>query len=588
MNTKRTAFVTLLLGIAASLLGSAQARADGPLKLKGAPAVSPATLVPGKDATVTVEVSAAKEAAKVVLLQIRLGAQVIGSLAGESLGADKTGKYAVKIMVPADATGSVTLAIWGQGLLIGNVTTRVGGAAPAVVLDNRSMAAASAANLPKIEMPAGQVRSLAVDASVMAGSSAQGTVTLEAPARVTGTEVSLTSSSPAASVPQNVRVAGGSTTATFPIMAVPGGAPGNVTISAVVAGPGGVAKLATLRVWGVEQVERVRLSPERCPLFPRGGGGPVRPLAPGEECEVFVVLDRHAGQGGAQVKLSSSRADVTVPASVVVGPSPDAQPSQTSFLVRVAPGAGGGSATITAVADRPGGVPKQVTLALADPPAGQVIALDLPGVVEPGLTYNGIVRLDGPAGPGGVSVVLNCSSPAITVPSSVSVPAGALNAGFTARIGPTPAGLVTLSAARSGPGNAVASLRVKVGVNQVTEVRFPTGAFGAPVVVQWNPKADDSEHSSAPVTVSGTIALEAPAGPGGVSVALAANEAVTGVSVPASVLVPAGQSTAAFTATVGIQRKGPRGSRSSAPITAVRSGQPASEAKTVNLPIVWN
>lgn len=40
MNTKRAAFVTLLLGIAASLLWPAQAQADGPLTLKGAPAVS--------------------------------------------------------------------------------------------------------------------------------------------------------------------------------------------------------------------------------------------------------------------------------------------------------------------------------------------------------------------------------------------------------------------------------------------------------------------------------------------------------------------------------------------------------------------
>jgi hypothetical protein len=438
--------------------------------------------------------------------------------------------------------------------------------------------------------PAEQVRSLGVDASVRAGSSTQGSITLEAPARSTGTEVRLTSSSPAVTVPQSVRVAGGSTAATFEMMAVPGGAPGNVTISAAVAGAGGVAKAATIWVWGVEQVWSLVKSYNGCPRPVRLGEGQStsgQPLAPGDECEVIVRLDNSAG-GGARVNLSSSRADVTVPASVVVGPSPGAQPSQTSFLVRVAPGAGGGSATITAVADRPGGVPKQVTLTLAEPPAGQVRALYVPSVVEPGLTYNGTVYLDGPAGPGGVSVVLNSSSPAVTVPSTVNVGAGASSAGFTARIGPTPAGLVTLSAARSGPGNAVASLRVKVGVNQITEVRFATGAFGAPVVVQWNPKADDPEHSSAPVTVSGTIALEADAGPGGASVALTANEAVYGVSVPASVLVPAGQSTAAFTATVGTQRKGPRGSRSSAPITAVRSGQPASAATTVNLPIVWN
>jgi trimeric autotransporter adhesin len=672
MNTKRAAFVTLLLGIAASLLGSAQARADEPLTLKGAPAVSPATLLPGKDATVTIEVSTAMKSAKVVQLQIRLGTQVIGTLTGESLGANKTGKYDVKIAVPADASGSVTLAIWGQGLLIGNVKTRVGGAAPAVVLDNRSMAAASAATLPKIEMPAGQVRSLAVDASVMAGSSAQGTVTLEAPARYTGTEVSLTSSSPAASVPQNVRVAGGSTTATFPVMAVPGGAPGNVTISAVVAGPGGVAKLATLRVWGVEQVRSVVKISDSCPVRDFGGA---RPLVAGDACEVSLTLDSQTGEGGARVNLSSSRADVNVPASVAISP----QSWGPHFMVTVAPGAGGGSATITAVADRPGGVPKYLTLALADSPTGQaqVNSLLLLEVVEPGLTYNWSVGLDGPAGPGGVSVVLNSSSPAVTVPSTVSVPEGALKAGFTARIGTVPpAGDVTLSAARSGSGNSVVSRRLKLRVIQVAEVQLyasvvegksspasvkldaytsfditvnlsssnaaavvpasvtipangvqaqfsVSAAPGAqpgtatisavrsgpgnvpkeaslsirlnqvwrltfnPSEVLWKPKPDDGQHSSAPLPITGTVELDAPAGPGGVSVVLTANEGAYGVSVPASVLVPAGQSRVDFTATVGTQREGQGGSRSSVPITAVRSGQPASEAKTGNLSIVW-
>ncbi len=560
MNTKRAAFVTSLLAIAAALLLPAPARADGPVTLKRAPALSQATLAPGKEATVTVEVSTSKEAAKVVSLQIRLGNQVIGTLAGEPLGANKTGKYDVKIAVPADASGSVTLAIWGQGLLIGNVTTRVGGAGPVVPLGDKPMvaSAATAFKIDKIEMPAEQVRSLGVDASVMAGSSAQGTVTLEAPARVAGTGVSLTSSSPAVSVPQSVMVAGGSTAATFEMMAVPGGALGNVTISAAVAGAGGVAKAATIRVWGVEQVRSVVRVPANCPVI-EGGQGGARPLGAGDECEVSLGLDSRTGGSGARVNLSSSRADVAVPASVAIGPGLLTR----SFLVRVAPGASGGSVTIAAVADRPGGVPKELTLTLADPPTGQVTAISgfpsNPSVFEPGLTYNGGVVLDAPAGPGGVSVVLNSSSPAVTVPSTVTVPAGASRATFTARIGTAGAG--TLSAARSGSGNAVVSRSYEVRVIRIASLllyntAFVTDGGGLPSITliagdwRWAVVKLDA-YTSFDMTInlsSSNAALVVPA-----SVTIPAN------SVQAQFRVSAASGAQAGDATISAVRSGPAG-----------------------------
>jgi hypothetical protein len=552
MNTKRAAFVTSLLAIAAALLLPAPARADGPVTLKRAPALSQATLAPGKEATVTVEVSTSKEAAKVVSLQIRLGNQVIGTLAGEPLGANKTGKYDVKIAVPADAKGSVSLAIWGQGFLIGNVTTPVGPSTGA-------SAAGTPKPVPQTDLrPAEQVRSLGVDASVMAGSSAQGTVTLEAPARVAGTGVSLTSSSPAVSVPQSVMVAGGSTAATFEMMAVPGGALGNVTISAAVAGAGGVAKAATIRVWGVEQVRSVVRVSANCPVI-EGGQGGARPLGAGDECEVSLGLDSRTGGSGARVNLSSSRADVAVPASVAIGPGLLTR----SFLVRVAPGASGGSVTIAAVADRPGGVPKELTLTLADPPTGQVTAISgfpsNPSVFEPGLTYNGGVVLDAPAGPGGVSVVLNSSSPAVTVPSTVTVPAGASRATFTARIGTAGAG--ALSAARSGSGNAVVSRSYEVRVIRIASLllyntAFVTDGGGLPSITliagdwRWAVVKLDA-YTSFDMTInlsSSNAALVVPA-----SVTIPAN------SVQAQFRVSAASGAQAGDATISAVRSGPAG-----------------------------
>jgi hypothetical protein len=308
------------------------------------------------------------------------------------------------------------------------------------------------------------------------------------------------------------------------------------------------------------------------------------PLSQRDECFVKVMLDSIA-RGGTRVNLSSSRPDVTVPESAAVG----AGSQDFSFRVQVAPNAGGGSVTITGVADRPNGVPKQLTLALSAPPAGQVTGLAIPPVVvEPGLTYNGTVVLDGPAGAAGMSVALNSSNPAVTVPPTVSVAAGASSAGFSLRVGASASGHVTVSAARSGPGNSVVSRTVKAGVNQVSSVSVNPLPFGGVFVAQWNPKSGDPEHSAAPITTTVRVFLEGPAVPGGVSVALNANEALTGVSVPASVLVPAGQTMAEFSATVGTLRKGAAGTRSNARITAVRSGQPASEAKSVDLPIEWH
>lgn len=680
MTMKPVSPVRRLLAVAALLTASAAPGADGPLTLKGAPSISPASPVAGKDATVTLEVATSKDPAKAVQLQVRLGPKVIGALAGDSLAANRTGKFSVKVTLPADAAGPVTLSIFGQGLLIGNFTARVAAPAPVVALDNRPVAAAGL-SAQKIETRAEQVRSLAVDPSVMAGSTAQATVTLEAPAGPVGTTVSLTSSSPAVSVPQSVRVPGGATAATFSAMAVAGGTPGIVTLSAVVAGPGGVSKLASLRVWGVEQVRLLAKSPGGCPM--RGDGpGSARPLGAGDDCDLLVYLDGQTGGGGGRVNLTSSRSDVTVPASIAIEPNA----TQGFFRARVAPGAGGGSATITAVADRPGGVPKQLVLSLADPPAGQVTGLVGFSVVEPGLTYNGSVILDGPAGPAGVSVDLISSSAAVTVPPRVAIAPGAASGAFTARISPTaPPGDVRLTAARTGPGNPVVTLLAKVQVIEVAEVKFdsepngkgllflaastpgsvtlaarpiidvtvalsssnvgasvpasvtiPAGQTSArfsvsatpaaqpgdatisavrsgpghvskekglrikvnqvsqvffnPPEVRWQSRAGDPSHSAAPIATPGTVRLEAPAAGGGVTVALSADTSLTGVSVPASVFVAEGQSRANFTATVGTELKlgGDSGGWSTAPVAAVRSGQPPSEARTGNLRIQWN
>jgi hypothetical protein len=73
--------------------------------------------------------------------------------------------------------------------------------------------------------------------SVVGGSAAQGTVTLSAPASGAAT-ISLSSSSPAATVPGNVSVAGGGTSATFSVATSQVQTPTTVTITATHSGGG--------------------------------------------------------------------------------------------------------------------------------------------------------------------------------------------------------------------------------------------------------------------------------------------------------------------------------------------------------------
>lgn len=121
---------TLSLGLLALLLGPDPVRADGPLILAGKLEVIPAPLVSGKEATVTVPVKTGKEPARQVQLEIRLGAQVVGKLTEAGLGAGQTRAYKVKLAVPADAKGTLTLTIWGQGAQIGQTTVQVAAPPP--------------------------------------------------------------------------------------------------------------------------------------------------------------------------------------------------------------------------------------------------------------------------------------------------------------------------------------------------------------------------------------------------------------------------------------------------------------------------
>jgi thermitase len=140
-----------------------------------------------------------------------------------------------------------------------------------------------------------------------------------------------------------------------------------------------------------------------------------------------VTLTAPAPSGGFVVNLSSSNTSVaTVPSSVTV----PAGATSANFTVATNPVSSVRSVTITAAA---GGITRTATLTV-NPPASNVTLQSLtisPTSVWGGSTATGTVTLSGPAPAGGAVVQLRSNSNRASVPSSITIPAGATSARFT-------------------------------------------------------------------------------------------------------------------------------------------------------------
>jgi len=140
----------------------------------------------------------------------------------------------------------------------------------------------------------------------------------------------------------------------------------------------------------------------------------------------------------------------------------------------------------------------------------------------------GSLGLDGWAPPGGAVVSLASSDPSkVVVPATLTVPAGSLSASFSLVVDPSAqAESVTVTASYEG-SSATAKLQLEPSPAITLSVpsSLATGASG-----------------------TATITLNRPAPAGGALVALSATNA-TGVSFPASVIIPEGAYTATFTIT---------------------------------------
>jgi hypothetical protein len=252
--------------------------------------------------------------------------------------------------------------------------------------------------------------------SVTGGNSSAGTVTLSGPAPAGGAIVALSSSNTAvASVPSNLTVPAGATTATFTVSTSAVAASTTVTIFAAYSG---ATRSASLTVTPASAPPPTLSSVTLNPTSVTGGNSSTG----------TVTLSGAAPAGGVQVALSSNNTTAArVPSSVTV------TAGATSATFTVSTSAVGASTMVTISATY-GGATRSASLNVtpASPPPPTVSSLTLnPASVFGGQSSTGTVTLTGPAPAGGAQVFLSSSNGAARVPSSVIVPAGATSATFT-------------------------------------------------------------------------------------------------------------------------------------------------------------
>jgi len=235
----------------------------------------------------------------------------------------------------------------------------------------------------------------------------------------------------------------------------------------------------------------------------------------GTNTTLKVNITAKAPVGGLLVALSSNRSEVTPVASVTV---PAGLTSVTTSVPTTAVSANA-TAVLSATAY---GYTKTATLAITPSiPTSIVMA---PNVVVGGASSTGKVTLNGPAGPDGAVVSLVSSSPKVTVPATVTVPAGATSANFTAST-------VTI------PSNINATVRATLDGTTVTgtiAVQAPK-----PSAVAYNPTILTGGKSAV-----GTVTLNGKAPAGGYEVLLTADNGI--FTIPASVTVAEGATSVTF------------------------------------------
>ena len=373
------------------------------------------------------------------------------------------------------------------------------------------------------------VQSLSLNpSSVQGGSSSTGTVILSGAAGPSGNVVNLSCSSSSATLPATVTIAAGQTTATFIVTTTPVSSQTAATVTAAFAGTSQSAALTISQA----TLQSLALNPNS--------------VTCGSSSTGTVILSGVAGPGGNVVNLSCPSSSVTLPVTVTVPGGQNAATFQVSTF-------GVNTPVIAKVTATSAGSTQSANLTVN--PAVLTSVSIAPSSVIGGVSSTGTVTLSGLAGPGGVTVSLSGTSTAVTAPSTVTVAFGQSSAVFN--ISTQPVAMQTVATIFASFQNAQQSAQLTVNP--------PT-----PVSLTLNPSTIAEGTSS-----TATVTLSGPA-PNGTVIAVSSSN--LNASVPASVVVPFGQTSATFSIYANPGVKG-----SVATITAQLSGVSQSAVLTMNI-----
>jgi len=399
---------------------------------------------------------------------------------------------------------SVTVAAGSKTATFNISTTGVTKVTTATITGTLGLTSQSA----KLSIQPATIQAVTVTPSSVVGgshSTATGTVTMSGMAAPGGDVITLSSSNPAvAAVPASVTVTGSSGSATFTVTTQSVITAQTVTITATFNGAG---KTTTFTV-NPFQISNLTITPSS--------------VIGGVAASGTVTISQAAGSSGAVISLSSSSNDGKVPGTVVIA----AGATSATFNIVTNAVASNETVTITATG---GTSSKSATLNLSAPAlAGLTVS---PSSVIGGNSSTGNLKLTGAAPAGGLTVSLSSSNKAASVPVTVSIPGGSSTAGFSiSTIGVSAPTTATISASLTGSTTQTATLAIQPPALTGLSLSLGTVVGGSQA------------------TVTGTVTLSGFAATGGAKITLASSNK-TIATVPATVTVASGSSTATFAVT---------------------------------------
>ena len=374
------------------------------------------------------------------------------------------------------------------------------------------------------------------------------TVALNSAAANGGFAVSLSSDNSATTVPAAVIVSAGSTTASFTANVSPVSSAQTATLTASASGVSETFALQ-LNASALSQgsTGSAALNGLSCAFGSMTGGG-------SDGCA--VTLSAAAPSGGFVVSLVSNNPEVVLPATVTVA----AGSTSGSFTATVFSVSSTQAVTLNASA---GGVGETFVLQLnastLGPGGTEIPVLSGLNCTNASMTGAGTdsctVTLSEATPSDGVGVSLVSNNPAVVLPTTLIVAAGLAAANFTATVSPVSSGqAVTLTASAGGSTETFAL--------QLNASTLGQGSADVPVLTGMTCAIGSVTGAGSD---SCTVTLNAAAPSGGFGLSLASNNAA--VAVPVTLTVPAGLTTANFTATVS-----PVNSAQTAMLTASAGG----------------